>query len=154
MALIDYAFRENAQVLQLICKMAAGWHRAAKTYCYSEECKKIELTGGVTLRAQVSVFPLPVTISPSAAAFALSSVHEGGDRSTIFWEANPESLIVSVRLRELDGQPNGLLPVVRTADERKPCVRWEDAVFDMLGGYRIALLLVFNPAANAPGPTE
>jgi hypothetical protein len=153
-ALIDYAFRQNAYVLQLTCKVEGGWRRATKTYCYHEECKQIELSGGATIRAQVSVFPLPVTLSQSAAEFKVSASHEGGGHDAIFWTLNRSSLTVEIRLIKPEGIPNDHLPWNFTNDKGKPCVKWESFAIDKAGSYRIALILVFNRPPNAPGPVE
>jgi hypothetical protein len=153
MALIDYAFREDASVLHLVCKVAAGWRKARKTYCYSEECKSIEMTGGVTVRARVSVFPVPATLSEHAANFVFASEWEGGDRSRIWYAVDPSCLRLNTRLYKPEGIVNEQLPWGTTNESHKLCVRWEDSFFDRPGHYRLSVLMVFNPPPNAPGPT-
>jgi len=153
MSLIDYAFRDNARVLQLTCKVAAGWRSANKTYCYSEECRQIEVYQGMVARVRVSVFPVPVTLSNSASEFLIASAHEGGDFSTVSYSIDAEWLRVNVRLHKPDGNPNETLPWDLTNESRKLCLKWEDMFYDSRARYRISLMAVFSPPPNAPGPT-
>jgi hypothetical protein len=154
MPLIDYAFRDNGNLLQLVCDVAAGWRRATRTYCYSEECRNIELSGGFSVRARVNVFPFPVTLSSSAAGFVLISAHQGGDHAEISYSASRESLRIDVRLYKPSGDLNETLPWDHTVERRKLCLKWEDVFYDAGRSYRIGLMAVFNPPPNAPGPVE
>jgi len=151
---IDYAFRDKGNVLQLTCDVAAGWRRATRTYCFSEECRKIELSGGLAIRARVSLFPVPVTLSDSAAGFRLSCDHQGGDHAAIYYSITPESLRIDLRLYTADGEANGWLPWDHTVEARKLCLKWEEMFYDSAGRYRVVLFAVFNPPPNAPGPVE
>jgi len=39
MELLDYSFAEQSSTLRLECRVADGWRRGDKTYCFSEQVR-------------------------------------------------------------------------------------------------------------------
>lgn len=149
MALIDCSFDGRGTTLTVQCRVPDGWRRATKTYCFSEQCR-VDLLGGVTARVQANVFPVPASLSLSAADYGVRTEHQGGDDATVSYALDPLRLRVNFRLWQSDGQINKRLPWDSTRESGKLCLKWEEMFYDENGRYRVSALIVFNDPPNAP----
>lgn len=149
MPLVDYSFVEQATILRLECRVADGWRRARKTYCFSEEVR-IPWRHDYTLKTRTSMFPYPVTLSDFESQWRplgnFSGTHEN-----IKFRFKDGGLRFDIPLWTPGSGLNEHLPWDLT-QTKKYCVRWEHVVNCGSCLRRISLLIVFDPPPAGPPP--
>lgn len=151
MALIEFAFLEQAAKLRLDCQVADGWRKHQKTYCFSEKVR-IPWSFDYTLKARPSVFPYPVSLSPLASIFPCFKGNSEGGRTGINYVLRNGKLQLDVNLLIAPEMLNPELSWHETYT-KKPCLTWEELLeIPSIGSYRLALLIVFDPPPGRPAP--